>query len=522
MDAQTLFRQGVMAVREGKDLNSARQLLLQSLKLDPRNELAWLWLSQTVSDPAKKLECVNRALKLNPANQKALELRAKLTRAVSAPKPPPSSVYAFDEDPAEPAAPPSARYTFEEEDEADYESTPAEAFVDAPSAYAYGNPDYDAAAPRDLIEDSGLRAAPTIRQPLTPAEEQEVKALLAGAEAYLKTGKAEDIENAIEQWVRILEIRVDHEVAIQNSVRHLARLGYMDDTKQLIWRAIDAGTALPSIYITAVDIAQRQQDHGAAVHVTKGLLALKDIDDGVILKVTDQMIKYGQVNEVVTLLEQALVHRPKSQRILIRLGELYDDTGRKDQAVRYFDRAARIKSGTKEAKAADKVLKQFTPIITDRERGNTWLAVREALAFPIFYLLLGWQDAGLNLAQMGIRWLGVLLSFVGGYLVISAVSSPQQQPLATWLGGSVPPPKPPKRLVDAYGNPIDGVSGALEDPTELTILPDIVRYLLFVIGAAILAFAFYLVFSTAIRLLFYPVTPRFIPDVRDLLSGSLR
>lgn len=517
MDAQTLFREGVMAAREGKDLNKARQLLLESLKLNPKNEMAWLWLSQTLSDPQKKLECVNRALKLNPTNAKALELRDKLNAKIA----PPSNVFTFEDAPR-PSAPPSSRYTFDDEDESDYESTPAEAFVDAPSAYAYGNPDYHPDAPRDLVEDSGLQAAPTIRQPLSAAEDKQVKALLAQAEEYLKTGRSDDTENAVEQWVRILEIRVDHEVAIQNAVRYLARLGYMDDAKQLIWRAIDAGTTLPSIYITAIDIAQRQQDNTAALHVTKNLLALDDIDDGVIIKITDQMVKYGQVNEVISLLEQALVHRPKSQKIMVRLGELFDDLGRKEQAVRYFDRAARVKSGTKEAKLADKVLKQFTPVITDRERGNTWLAVREAAAIPIFYLLLGWQDAGLNLANMGLRWVGVLLSFAGGYLVVTAVSSPQQQPLARWLGGSVPPPKPPKRLVDQYGNPIDGVSGALEEPTDLPILPDIVRYLLFFIGAAILAFAFYLAFSTAITLLFHPVPLPNIPDIRDLFEEATR
>lgn len=89
----------------------------------------------------------------------------------------------------------------------------------------------------------------------------------------------------------------------------------------------------------------------------------------------------------------------------------------------------------------------------------------------------------MNLLNMGVlRWLGVLLSFAGGYLVITAVSSPQQQPLAALLGGKVPPRKPEKRLVDPYGNPIAGISGALEDPTHLPILPDAIRYMLFILG----------------------------------------
>lgn len=509
MDAQSLFREGVLAVREGKDLHHARQLLLQSLKLNPQNEMAWLWLAQTVTEPQKKLECVNRALKINPANEKAQQLYAKLSASAApayetvtppapvAPPPPPSSIYAFDDE-DEPFSEPAPRSAFHEDDDP---------FVEVR---------------RDLVDDAGLRAAPTIRQPLTPNEEKQVAALLAKAESLLKSGKAEDTESAVEQWVRVLEIRVDHEIAIQNAVRYLARLGYMDDAKQLIWRAIDAGTLLPSIYVTAVDIAQRMRDHNAALEMAAGLLPLHTVDDALILKITDQMVKYGQGGEVIALLEKALVHRPKSQKIMVRVGELLDEMGRKEQAMRYFDRAARVKSGTKEAKLADKALMQFTPIITDRERGSPWLALREAFGFTVLYFFLAWQDAGLNLAFMGIRWIGVLLSLVGGYMVITAVSSPQQQPLARWLGGTIPPPQPQKRVVDAYGNPVEGMSGALQDPTELPILPDAIRAIFLVGGTAILAFSFYVVFSSAIQLLFNPVPPSYIPDIEELLMGGLR
>ena len=72
MDAQTLFREGVLVLRDQKDVARARQLLTQSLKLDPNNEMAWLWLSRTTDDPQKKLQCVERALRLNPKNEQAL------------------------------------------------------------------------------------------------------------------------------------------------------------------------------------------------------------------------------------------------------------------------------------------------------------------------------------------------------------------------------------------------------------------------------------------------------------------
>ncbi len=106
--------------------------------------------------------------------------------------------------------------------------------------------------------------------------------------------------------------------------------------------------------------------------------------------------------------------------------------------------------------------------MTDRERGSILLALREALGFGALFLLLGWQDAGLNLANMGAsRWIGVGLAILGGYFVVTALSSPQQQPLAGWLGGDVPetPPPPPQKRVPLYEEaPLP--SGVIQEPTH--------------------------------------------------------
>src|SRR5262245_9763209 len=78
MDAQTLFRDGVLAIKEKRDVTEAHQLLTQSLRLDPNNEMAWIWLSRTVSDSDKKLQCLDRALGINPDNEQALQLKERL------------------------------------------------------------------------------------------------------------------------------------------------------------------------------------------------------------------------------------------------------------------------------------------------------------------------------------------------------------------------------------------------------------------------------------------------------------
>src|SRR3954469_608325 len=78
MDAKDLFQEGVVAIRDQKDAVRGRDLLMQSLKLEPKNEMAWLWLSRTMAEPQKKMQCLERALKLNQNNEQTKALMSKL------------------------------------------------------------------------------------------------------------------------------------------------------------------------------------------------------------------------------------------------------------------------------------------------------------------------------------------------------------------------------------------------------------------------------------------------------------
>jgi tetratricopeptide (TPR) repeat protein len=87
MDARSLYREGVLAIRDQKDIARGRDLLVQSLRQDPNNDMAWLWLTRTVTDRQKRLEYVERALKVNPANEQARQLKDRL-QAAPPPEPP--------------------------------------------------------------------------------------------------------------------------------------------------------------------------------------------------------------------------------------------------------------------------------------------------------------------------------------------------------------------------------------------------------------------------------------------------
>ena len=77
-DAKTLFQQGVQAIRDDDNPSQGRRYLVESLRADPNNDVAWVWLSHAVDDPAKKLDCLNHALAINPANRQALNAMQRL------------------------------------------------------------------------------------------------------------------------------------------------------------------------------------------------------------------------------------------------------------------------------------------------------------------------------------------------------------------------------------------------------------------------------------------------------------
>lgn len=443
-DAQALFREGVMALRERKDVAEGRRLLIESLRSNPQNDMAWVWLARATNQPAKRLECLERALKINPENPHALEMKAKLA----------------------------------------------------------------ANGASSVTNGSAPTPVKTMGNRLTLREEKQIAALLKKADAFIEQG---DPESAIEQWVDVLHIQVDHEDAMRSAVGYLAKLKYMDDARELVWRALEAGTTHPSIYLTAIDIARREGNYSEADDLRARLARLPDVDEATIATIAQQFLKADQPMRAEETLLEALKTRPNSVTLLNALGDYYHTVADEAEATRYYDRAARVGAGTKAGREADKKLAEFVPVLTDQERGSLALAWREALGFSLLFLFMGWQDAGLDLLRLGpARWAGVALGLIGGYLVVTATSSPQQRPIARWLGGSVPP--------DSVDHSTD--DGLVEEATHLPIIPTGIRFALGIVGGVLLLLATWLVFNTAIQLLLNPVAPVDIPSIDELMYGS--
>ncbi len=70
--ARQLRQQGIAAAKAGQK-DEARKLLQQSIRLEPSNEAAWLWLASIASDQRERLFCLHKLLEINPNNEPGLQ-----------------------------------------------------------------------------------------------------------------------------------------------------------------------------------------------------------------------------------------------------------------------------------------------------------------------------------------------------------------------------------------------------------------------------------------------------------------
>lgn len=69
-EIDALLQKGIQTAKT-KQFAEAQKILKQVIKLDPRNEIAWLWLSGVVTDKNLRVQCLKRVLTINPQNKPA-------------------------------------------------------------------------------------------------------------------------------------------------------------------------------------------------------------------------------------------------------------------------------------------------------------------------------------------------------------------------------------------------------------------------------------------------------------------
>lgn len=99
--AREFEQQGIQAARAGQK-EQARKLLQQSLRLDPDNDTAWVWLGGVSATKKEQLLCLKKALELNPENKMAIKAvqamgidPAQLLPKPKTPPPPPKPANPF-------------------------------------------------------------------------------------------------------------------------------------------------------------------------------------------------------------------------------------------------------------------------------------------------------------------------------------------------------------------------------------------------------------------------------------------
>lgn len=83
-NSSELLQYGMAALKAG-DTVKARDVLTQVTELDPRNEVAWLWLSGAVTTDAEKRRCLEQVIAINPQNAAAQRGLAMLPPAALPP-----------------------------------------------------------------------------------------------------------------------------------------------------------------------------------------------------------------------------------------------------------------------------------------------------------------------------------------------------------------------------------------------------------------------------------------------------
>jgi tetratricopeptide (TPR) repeat protein len=83
MDSVELLRQALQAARSGREL-TARDLFQDVVRMDPDNEVAWMWLSGLLDPLEDRIAACERVLSINPGNQKIRAYRDRLLKDFNA------------------------------------------------------------------------------------------------------------------------------------------------------------------------------------------------------------------------------------------------------------------------------------------------------------------------------------------------------------------------------------------------------------------------------------------------------
>ena len=77
------LQQAIAAIKSGDRTTGKRLLIDEVLRTNPRDEIAWLWMTQTVESDDERMNYLRNVLKINPHNERARQGMAAIQQKQS-------------------------------------------------------------------------------------------------------------------------------------------------------------------------------------------------------------------------------------------------------------------------------------------------------------------------------------------------------------------------------------------------------------------------------------------------------
>jgi tetratricopeptide (TPR) repeat protein len=324
--------------------------------------------------------------------------------------------------------------------------------------------------------------------PKSRRKQARFDALLQQADDRLADG---DDRNAVRLYGQILQQEPTHQAALAGGLRALSHLRRLDDARRWAERSIYAGNEDPSAYISLAELRLHtgEGDPWAPIQALHDLPAVRTTH---LLRASRLYGQHGYAKESLEMLHAAENLDPQDQAVLMQLAETYREMRHPARALHYLQRVTDQSTRTEIGQAAEEVLLEVKPHIPRYIQVSMRFALREVLGIFILFVLLALLDGGMRLDGLGAPGLiGVGLSVIGGYLLVTATSSPAQRIFARWLGDPGVQLRQPDNPRDSYLPAI----AADDAPPQLSFE---VRTVLGTLGAVLLVIAAILVLHNSL------------------------
>lgn len=498
------YYQAGMAALQNKNLVQARAHLVEAVRQDPAHARSWGALIRLSSDPEEQLFCLGQLARFHGMDERLQQAVERLRDQYPEAEPRPLR---------ELVQRPRTR-TSQQTAVRSSVVMPAEPLADA-SLITVESVAAPASSPPSTRPNEALRDRSKPHNPLAAHRaDRRAAGLLVIAGQKRDAG---DLSGALEIYRDVLRGDPTHAEALAESVRILSRQRRLSEASDWVAYAIQAGNRDPAAYVSLAEL-RLLQGGGDPWEPLLAMRQLPGLNPHHMLGAASVYWKHGRLRESLEALHAAEKMAPVDTTVLMRLAKAYEELGYQDRSEQYLKRIVDQGTRSQVEQEAEDLLLERNPHIPRHVQVSMLYALREVFGIGIFFVLIAILDAGVSIAEISLAgWSGVLLSLVGGYLLVSATSSPAQRVFQRFL--TQPVVQSPQPAIQAF---LPGGATVEDAP----MLPVELRYVLGTIGAAMLVVAVVLVLHNSLaataqtlRVVSAGHVPDFLQEIFSLLEG---